>query len=267
MKEENPILIRTLQLLGLAALVSTAVLADQWSKTFAVSGKPELRVEAGDGAVSVRVWDRKEIEARVTTVGWTIGRGEVQVIDHQKGDRVELELRLPRFSGFLQRRSVRLDLRVPRDLRSDIRTADGRISVESLHGETRLATGDGSIEAESLDGTLDASTGDGRIRARGRFDVLALHTGDGSVEADIGAGSRMTSDWNVRTGDGHVTLGLPADFAADLDVRTGDGHIESDLPAITPVEHREHEFRGKLNAGGRLLTVRTNDGSVRLERR
>jgi hypothetical protein len=213
-------------------LFSTALLAGDWSKTFTVSGKPDLRVDSNDGAVNIRTWDRKEIEARVYTEGWKIAPGEVTISDHQTGDHVELEVRIPHhgFEINFGRRSVRVELQVPRNLRSDIHTGDGAITVDGLHGETRLSTGDGHIEADRLDGSLDAQTGDGRMRVRGRFDLLNLHTGDGSIEAEIENGSKISSEWKVRTGDGHVTLRLPKDFSAELDVHTGDGHIDSDLP-------------------------------------
>src|SRR5882757_8065583 len=147
------------------------------------------------------------------------------------GDLVKLEVRMPRHRFVVfGNRSIRVELQVPRELRSDIHTGDGSILVDSLHGETRLNTGDRRIDAEGLDGKLEASTGDGKIRVRGRFDQLSLHTGDGSIEAEIASGSRMTTEWTVRTGDGHVTLRLPANLSAELDVHTGDGHIQSDLP-------------------------------------
>jgi DUF4097 and DUF4098 domain-containing protein YvlB len=256
-----------LQLSLAAAFMNMVALADDWSKRFVVSGKPELRVDANDGSVKIRTWDRKEIEARVTTVGWKIASSEVQIIDHQMGDLVKLEVRTPHRTFVLfGNRSIRVELQVPRELRSDIRTGDGSITVESLRGETHLNTGDGRIDADGLDGKLDASTGDGKIRVRGRFDQLNLHTGDGSIEAEITSGSKMTSEWSVRTGDGHVTLRLPANFSAELEVHTGDGHIDSDLPVTGSGTRRDHELRGKLNAGGPLFTVRTNDGSIRLER-
>jgi hypothetical protein len=139
--------------------------------------------------------------------------------------------------------------------------------VDGLHGETHLSTGDGHIEADRLDGTLDAQTGDGRMRVRGRFDQLNLHTGDGSIDAEVENGSKMSTEWRMRTGDGHVTLAVAHEFfAADLDVHTGDGHIDSDLPVTFVRFKRENELRGKLNAGGPALVVRTNDGSIRLER-
>lgn len=249
-------------------LLSSALLAGDWSKTFTLSGRPDLRVDSNDGAVNIRTWDRKEIEARVYTEGWKIAPGEVTITDHQTGDHVELEVRIPHhgFEITFGRRSVRVELQVPRNIRSDIHTGDGSITVDGVHGETRLSTGDGHIEAERLDGTLDAQTGDGRMRVRGRFDLLNLHTGDGSIEAEIENGSKISSEWRVQTGDGHVTLRLPSTFAAELDVHTGDGHIDSDLPVTVSGSRRENELRGKLNAGGPPLVVRTNDGSIRLEK-
>jgi DUF4097 and DUF4098 domain-containing protein YvlB len=229
----------------IAAIAVTPALADEWSKRFTISGRADLRVNAGDGAVTVRAWDRNEIEARVTTVGWRIGPSDIQIIDRQAGDRVELELRIPRhgFNFNLGRRSIHVELQVPRELRSDIRTGDGPISVDGIKGDTRLTTGDGRIEGEALDGALDAHTGDGRVRVRGRFDALRL-----------------------QTGDGHVTLRIPESLAADLEVHTGDGHITSDLAITTNGAWRDHDLRGKINGGGAPFIVRTNDGSVRLER-
>jgi len=259
-------MLRALQLTLAGALLTTAAFADDWSKKFPVSGHAELHVSTGDGSVRVRTWDRKEIEARVTTVGWKIGPDDVRVIDHQTGDRVELEVRIPRLGFSLGRRSVEIELQVPRDLKSDIRTGDGSISLESVRGETHLATGDGSIQADGIDGSLDARTGDGSIHARGRFDLLTLQTGDGSIDATVENGSKMSSSWSIHTGDGSLRLRLPSTFSANLDVQTGDGGIHSDLPVTESSGHRQNVLRGKLNAGGSLLTVRTGDGSVNIER-
>ena len=249
-------------------LISLPALADEWNKRFPIAGRAELHVQTNDGSVNVRAWDRKEIEARVVADGWKITPSQVQVIDRQTGDRVELEVRVHHSVVFsFGNRNIRVELQVPRDIASEIRTGDGRITVDGLHGETNLVTGDGRIEAQSLDGTLEARTGDGRVRVQGRFDALNVHTGDGSVEVEASQGSKMTSEWTVRTGDGHVTLRLPADFSAELDVRTGDGHIQSDLPVTSTGRlGGDHTLRGRLNAGGPPLTIRTNDGSITLER-
>jgi DUF4097 and DUF4098 domain-containing protein YvlB len=129
-----------------------------------------------------------------------------------------------------------------------------------------LHSGDGSENLDAVEGKLRASTGDGHIRADGRFDELDLKTGDGHVDVRAAAGSTLATGWRLETGDGSVTLELPADSAADVDLHTSDGHIDLDMPVTTEGKIRENEIRGKLNGGGGLLTIRTGDGSIHLRK-
>ena len=241
--------------------------AREWTKQWPVSGSPELRVEADDARLIVTGADIRQVEARVTTTGWEIGPGGVQISERQSGNRVELEVRIPKSSRWMSigERSIRVELRVPAQLTATLRTGDGSISLEGLRGSIRLNTGDGSIQAFGIEGSLIASTGDGSIRARGRFEVLTLGTGDGSVEAEVLSGSRMASPWDIHTGDGHVTLRLPQDFAADIDAHSNDGRVDADFPVLVP-GGRGEGLRGKINGGGPLLKIRTGDGRIRLAR-
>src|SRR5262245_36810900 len=78
---------------GLA--VSALAQGEEWSKTFPISGRPELRVNTSDAEIRVDAWDQKSIEARITSEKWGFGQGGIQVIDRQTGDSVELEVRFP----------------------------------------------------------------------------------------------------------------------------------------------------------------------------
>lgn len=249
-----------------AATAAGTARADEWSKKFALTGRPELRVETSDGNVSVRAGGNKEILAQVTTMGWRISADEVRVIDRQSGDRVEIEVKIPHTRWSAGRRSVRIEVTVPRETNLDIRTGDGEISLDGVKGETRLSTGDGNVEARALDGALEATTGDGNLRVDGRFDRLSLKTGDGNIHAEVGSGSKMVSDWSARTGDGDLVLRLPEGFAADLNAHTGDGNIDLDFPVTVSGAVRHSEIRGKINGGGPTLTVHTGDGSIRIEK-
>ena len=150
--------------------------------------------------------------------------------------------------------------------RIDLHTSDGSINVDTLKGDMKLHTGDGSIEARDLDGTLDADSGDGHIRIAGRFDGLSIKTGDGSVDARVLSGSKMSSSWNVHTGDGSVDLALPGDFQANIDATTGDGHISLSMPVTIEGTFNKSQIHGKLNGGGQSLTIHTGDGSIRLNK-
>jgi hypothetical protein len=95
----------------LSCVASTAALSEEWSHSYTVSGAAELRVDAKDGSVTVRAWDQKTISARVSAIGWKIGSGGVEVLDHQSGDRVDLDLRVPRANwGNFGRRSIRVEI-------------------------------------------------------------------------------------------------------------------------------------------------------------
>ncbi len=242
--------------------------ADEWSKTYTLTGKPDLRVDTSDANIHVSTWNQNMIEAKVTTSGYKIGNNGIRIEEHQSGDLVEINVRFPHsgFSiGWADHR-VDVSIHMPREGRVDLRTGDGKIELGNFKGEMRLHSGDGSEEIDGVDGKLRAQTGDGHIRANGRFDELDLKTGDGRVDARATAGSALATGWRLESGDGTVTLEVPANLAADVDLHTGDGHIDLDMPVTTEGKIREGEVRGKLNGGGNLLMIHTGDGSIRLRK-
>lgn len=292
-----------------AALFATVALAPQVRaeevvKSYTVAGRANVRVNTNDGSVRVTSTDSKQVEFRVEYQGYELGKN-LSVDARQDGDKVELTARVMGHWGFSWGRdskSLRIEVRMPReaDLQVetgdgsvqaesingtvnvhtgdgsvkansltgtiDLHTNDGGITVNSLKGDIRLRTGDGSIEARDMDGKVEADSGDGHIRLVGRFDALNVKTGDGSVDTRVLPGSKMVSSWTVRTGDGSVDIVLPADFQANIDATTGDGHISLGIPVTVEGNFSKSEIRGKMNGGGQALTIHTGDGSIRLSK-
>jgi DUF4097 and DUF4098 domain-containing protein YvlB len=265
-------IVRSLMLLFLVGFVgSLAAHADDWSKTYTLTGKPDLRVDTSDANIHVSTWDQNVIEAKVTTSHYKIGDGGIRIEEHQSGDEVEIEVRYPHHGvtinfGNYHTHRVDIVIQMPREGRVNLHTGDGKIDLNGFKGEMQLRSGDGSQEIDSVEGRLRALTGDGHIRANGRFDELNLKTGDGRVEARATSGSALTEDWRLETGDGTVTLEVPEGLAADVDLHTGDGHIDLDIPVTAEGKIRQNEIRGKLNGGGKLLVIHTGDGSIRLRK-
>jgi len=259
-----------LVLLGICLAVGPLAHADEWSKTYTITGKPDLRVETSDANIRVDTWDQNTIEARVTSERYKIGEHGLKIEEHQSGDSVELNLHFPHdvhmFTFNVHGYRVEIEIHMPREGRVNLHTGDGSITLAHFKGDMDLQTGDGHQEIDSVDGTLRARSGDGHITAAGRFDVLELGTGDGRIEARALSGSVMTSIWTLHTGDGSVNLELPATFAADLDLHTSDGHVTVDIPVSVEGRLGNKNIRGKINGGGNLLTVRTGDGSIRLQK-
>jgi len=282
------ILVTAMITAGIAIAASaTPARADQWSKTYQVSGRADLHVMTGDGDVTITGSDQHQIDAHVTTNGWKIGPNDVQIIESQSGNSVSIEVKVPHW-GFSMfggnHKSLRVEVGVPRDLDLNVRTSDGNVTAlgvsgkiqfdtgdgnvtaSNIKGDIRIHTGDGHIEGHNFDGSLDADTGDGNLRIDGRFDALALKTGDGSIEAQVGSGSKLANSWNLHSGDGHITLRVPSDLNAMLDAHTGDGSITLDIPIQVSGSLSHSSVRGKLNAGGPTLAISSGDGSIHVEK-
>jgi hypothetical protein len=275
----NALLVAVTCVLGAAA----PAVAEEWSHQYAVKGRPEVRLKTDDGSVRVETGTGSEVAAVVTTEGWRIGSGEVTVTESQTGDRVSIEVHVPRGHWF-GRHSVRLVVRMPREADLDVQTGDGGVDVQpvsgkvslstgdghvtaqGLHGDLRLHSGDGSIKAEGLEGRLQADTGDGGMDVRGRFDALDLRTGDGHIAASAERGSKVATPWSLSSGDGGIVLHVPDDLSADVEAHTGDGHIELGAAVTVSGTVERNNVHGKLGAGGGSLKLHTGDGSIRLER-
>jgi DUF4097 and DUF4098 domain-containing protein YvlB len=256
---------------GIALFVLAIALpanAEQWSKTYIISGRPDLRVETSDANIQVDTWNQNTIEATVISTRHKIGEGGLQIEQHQDGDIVEITVRYPHHGITFDMGNHRVDINIhmPREGKVDLHTGDGKIEISNFKGEMNLRSGDGSQNIQAVDGQLRASTGDGHITAEGRFDELELKTGDGHVDARAGAGSAVAGEWRLETGDGNVTLEVPGNLAADVALRTGDGHIDLDLPVITEGKLKQNDVHGKLNGGGNLMTIHTGDGSIHLRK-
>jgi DUF4097 and DUF4098 domain-containing protein YvlB len=241
--------------------------AEQWSKTYNLSGKPDLRVETSDANIHVTTWDQKSIEATVVSEHDKIGPGGIRVEEHQAGDTVEINVRFPHnFSTFSISHRVDINIRMPPKGSVKLHTGDGKIELADFGGDIDLSSGDGAQDIRNADGRLHATTGDGHITADGRFDVLDLKTGDGRLDVRAATGSTLADGWMLRTGDGNVNLQVPENLSADVYLHTGDGHIEVNLPITTQGRIKENDVRGKLNGGGKSMTIHTGDGSISLSK-
>lgn len=248
-------------------IVALSANAEEWSKSYTVGAKPSLRVDTNDAAVEVSRGAGSAISVRVTTTGYPIGNDGLHITEHQDGDKVELSVRIPNQPGFhinWHDRRVRIEVQVPAETALDLHSGDGHISVDGTTGGARIDSGDGAIEVRNFSGSIRARTSDGHITADGVFNEVYLHSGDGHVDLTARPGSKMDRAWLIHTGDGRVSVTLPADFAAELYAHTGDGHITMDFPITVSGSMDRGRMRGKLNNGSELLEISTGDGGIHL---
>ncbi len=253
-----------------AWLVAAAVVgmrpasAAEWYKKFDGPVPALLRLETITGDLSVRGGDISWIEARVTTSGWNIGPGGAEVLDRLTAAVLDLGVQVPREFFGIGERSIRIDVIVPRRMNVVVRTGEGAISADNFGGDVQLITESGRIDAIHLDGALDARSGDGALHFTGRFDRLNLRTTDGTIDGTIAAGSTIAAkpSWRVYNGNGPIHLQIPPGLKCNLDVRTGEGEVTVDLPADGVHQAGAPAVRARLNSGGPSFSVRTRGGDI-----
>jgi DUF4097 and DUF4098 domain-containing protein YvlB len=266
-----------------ALTLPPAFAAEDWQKSYPVSGKPGLTIGTGDASTEVQPCAAcREVKIRVQ---WNDRRPEdYTIIESQSGDHVNFELKeKQRFHVSIgNRRESRVLVEAPKQMDLETRTADGGLKVYgiegtvSLHtsdggvevadvtGAIRLIASDGSIRMHNLTGTLESRSSDGNVRIDGKLSAVQVHTSDGSLDLTLAEGSQLTTASRVEASDGNVKIRLPKTLAADIDLHTGDGHIDCQLP-LTMNGYKSgsgHTISGKLNAGGTPLTIQTRDGNV-----
>lgn len=267
-------------------------------KRFAVTGPARVNLSTFDGSIEVRGWDRPEVLIEIEKRGPDQQTTDaIKVTATQQGATVTIDI--PEPSGFRSTNwrnspSARIVASIPATsnvvIRSgdgsvtlrrvtgslDIKTEDGSVRLDGTSGALLVRTGDGSIHAEDVNGTVDAQTGDGSVALEGILKAVRVETNDGSVQVTARQGSAMDTDWSMVTGDGSIRAELAKGFSAEIDAESGDGRVyvegltkdhddESASGGRHDREERRRRASGTLGSGGKLLKLRTGDGSITVQ--
>jgi hypothetical protein len=141
---------------------------------------------------------------------------------------------------------VQFRVRVPQGVRFSGRTVNGGIETGALGSDVDAKTVNGSIVVSSA----------GVARAK---------TVNGSITASLGR-----ADWSgpleFKTVNGAITLDLPSDTSADVRAETLNGEISTDFPLTILGRISRRHLNGTIGSGGRELSLKTVNGSIRLRR-
>ena len=292
-------------LAGCEVNLNTEGLSAREVKTFKVTGQPEVVLDTFDGSIELHSWDRNEIEVEVEKRAMEqVLLDEIKIDARQDGDKIVVKVTGPSRAdrhgvtiGMHISPTARLRVAVPKNaninamsgdgsIRAEaiegtlvLRTSDGSIVGTRLGGDIQMRSGDGSIRIENATGKLDLETDDGSVGVDARPSVLHLRTGDGSVRVALEPETVMTDNWDITTSDGSVVLTLPGLFNAELDAETSDGSVRTNHPLLDDDrgESREGEgrderrerrrtLRSKMGDGGKILKIRSGDGTIRIDR-
>lgn len=299
------VLVATTAFAGCEVNLQTEGLSARETKSFKVTGQPQVVLDTFDGAIELHSWDRPEVEVEIEKRAMEQALlDEIKIDTQQKGDVITVTVTGPtrtEFRGITVgvhiSPTARLRVAVPRHSNIQAKSGDGSIRAEAIEGKLVLTTVDGSVTGSRLAGDIQIRTGDGTIRldnVTGNLDlettdgsigldvkptVLKARTGDGSIRATIEPDTVMADNWELTTSDGTVVLTLPGLFNAELDAETSDGSVRTSHPLLEDdrAERRDGEggderrerrrtLRSKIGEGGKLLRIRTGDGTIRIER-
>lgn len=278
----------TVALAGCTVNLNAERITRSEEKRFTVTGKPDVSLKTFDGAITVQSWDKPEV---LVTIERQAGDEEslktITVKADQQGNQITVEVTAPEHTGGIVigthvGRSASLTVSLPREAnvaaRSgdgavtignvtgtlDVNTGDGAVNMRGSRGELLVRTGDGAVTLEDVQGQIELNTGDGGVKVDGVLQRVKARTGDGGISIRAGAGSTASTDWDIQTGDGSVTIDVPDGFGAELEARTGDGRVNvRDLTLANMTKDDDNKaVRGRIGAGGGRLTVRTGDGSI-----
>ncbi len=280
----------------LLTLITAAMLgvpaAQETDTVFAVRPDARLDLQAMNGEVVVRTWDRDEMRV---------------VAEHSERDRVVISV-----SGAVVRiraeswrgvpRSVDFEITLPATMGVEINGTflevelfgvGGEVRVETVQGDLTLEGGRDFVRLHSVHGDVEC------VGARGRIDLGSVN-GDVDVSDAVGAVHVETVNGDVRlegiesdevevstlngdlvydgtilnggrytfsTHSGDVTLQLPEDANATIAVSTFRGEFEAEFPVtLTHTESGGKRFRFTLGTGSAQIEVDSFSGTVWLRR-
>ncbi len=239
---------RQLQTLGSAMAVPVASIMpslEKQSETFTVKGTPKVIVEARNCAVTVRGWDRSEVQYSLTKFSRSIGPSSAGITVDKGESKVQIKV-----TNNTPANRYRLEIFVPRKSNLKIST-DREIRLDGVSGEIDLTAANEEINVRDSDGKLSVVSEGGNVRVVGFQGEFSSTTSVGTVSLE-GEFTKLNAD----AGDGTVVLTLPENTGAYLS--TGTGNIFAEGLLLT----REDE-KWKVGKGGdtyRILT--TPEGKV-----
>jgi DUF4097 and DUF4098 domain-containing protein YvlB len=143
---------------------------------------------------------------------------------------------------------------------------DGDIRIAESSGAMHAHTGDGKIRVDTILGSVYARAGEGRVSVTNASGSVEASTGDGEVEVRLAAVD-TAQRIKAHSGDGSVTVYLPASFAGDVDARTSDGKIDSELALPIAGRMDPRHIHATLGSnGGARLDIDTSDGDIHLKK-
>ena len=133
---------------------------------------------------------------------------------------------------------------VPRDIRVNVSTGRGEITVERVGSAVTASTGNGRVYVATERGPVNVSTGSGDVDVR----------------------VQSSADVTVITGSGLIRVALPSEFGGEIDAQSENGTFRTDFEITILGRIDAHHFRGTVGRGGSRIRLQTGNGRIELRK-
>jgi len=241
-----------------ASLFSGVPRVEKRSGSIAVKGTPKVTIGARNCSVTVRGWDKSEVQYRVTQFADPHDRTPLNINENHSDSAVNINVENsgPASGGMFPGASrVRIEIFVPKKSNLKI-DANGEIRLDGVSGDVELTGADESINVRDVDGSLKVASSDGRIRVIGFRGQIDAQTSDGMINLE-GDFKGLTA----RANDGSITVTLPDGVGADVDSNCD--QVKGDGVTLTRTNNDEERSHYRIGNGGPTFKI-DSEGEIRI---
>lgn len=235
-----------------AAQSGQPLVREELHRTLPLDANGSISLDNINGDVSVKVWDRNEVQLDAVKTATTAQRLAEVAIDIESSPAA-LEIRTKYPSGEMNRgevAAVAYSLTVPRAARlRRIELINGALDIDAVGGDVRASTINGRLNARGLGGEARLSTVNGRLVAV--FDKLPEN-----------------KNVTLSAVNGALEITLPSAARAHLKANTLHGGISNDFNlSVRRGTHIGHDLMGTLGGGATTrVQLNTVNGAIAIRR-
>jgi len=141
---------------------------------------------------------------------------------------------------------INFDVQVPRGVRLNALTTNGRVHCLNLDSVVQAATTNGDVEVSTSE-------------------WASAKTTNGGLRVSMG-NAKWSGELELLTTNGSVDVTLPASAEFKVDANTTNGGIRTDFPITIEGRFGPKSLSGTVGGGGRDLKVATTNGGIELKK-
>jgi len=249
---------------------------ERFQKTFSIANGGTLEVDNYKGTIHVTGGETNQVSVDVTKrfEGNDADRKwwmeNIQVNFHNDSNRVAVEVKYPScnfcWQGHDYNAAVELEIHVPRQTNVKLDSYKPDIKIAGIQGDIRVKSYKSPIELDSTTGAVRIDTYKDSVKLRNVNVRGPLEIKSYKADAEIDARS-LGDTVTLENSKGSILLRVPANAGLNVDFEgSRRSSFRSDSPMTSQTGSFNSSFRGTVNQGGTHVRLRTEKGTVSLEK-